>query len=98
MYTEKIHENAIKVNLNGSADDTMTTLITKRHPLFKAISRLNELEEKELPKPPKIQPWSPAECPSCGCSLSKSLGDGYYEHLYGLERCPKCNQLILWFD
>jgi hypothetical protein len=53
--------------------------------------------EKQIPVSPIIKKWMPAECPTCGESLSKSLGDGYYKHNYGQEFCV-CGQRIEWDD
>ena len=56
-----------------------------------AIKALN----KQIPKKPIIEKWSPARCPSCDESLSESAGDGYYNHFYHLEFC-KCGQKLEW--
>lgn len=93
-YTKILDKHAIELLL---ADNT-TKRITDTDPMFPAIRQLNQLEEKETEKPVIIQDWSPAECPTCGNLLSESLGDGYYRHRYGLERCPRCNQLLGWAD
>lgn len=59
--------------------------------LREAIGALN----KQVPKKPKIENWSPALCPSCGGELSESAGDGYYNHHYHLIFC-NCGQRLRW--
>lgn len=51
--------------------------------------------EKQVPKKPIMEDWSPAKCPSCGAELSDDLGDGYYKHYYGLKVCD-CGQQLKW--
>ena len=63
-----------------------------------AIDTAIETLEKQIPKKPIIEPWSPAICPSCGEELSRSLGDGYYSHRVHLTHCPnlECLQRLDW--
>ena len=66
---------------------------------YRAIGTIDEfkaLKDTSVAKKPIIKPWSAARCPSCDCSLSESLGDGYYQHFESLERCDKCNQKLDW--
>jgi len=51
--------------------------------------------DKQIPKKPKIESWSPAECPSCGESLSECVGDGYYRHYENMTIC-ECGQKLKW--
>lgn len=51
--------------------------------------------EKQIPKKPIIEMWSPTYCPSCGEELSESIGDGYYQHFTSLEICD-CGQKLDW--
>lgn len=65
---------------------------------YKEIGTIEEfktLKEKSVAKKPIIKPWSDARCPSCGCSLSESLGDGYYRHFESMDRCY-CGQKLDW--
>jgi hypothetical protein len=52
--------------------------------------------EKQIPTKPIKEKWSPALCPNCGESLSKSLGDGYYKHYDGIIIC-NCGQKLDWY-
>lgn len=60
------------------------------------VEECREAMEKQKAKYVKIEPWSPAHCPSCDYELSTHIGDGYYKHPTFLKRCPKCGQLITW--
>jgi hypothetical protein len=51
--------------------------------------------DKQIPKEPIIESWSPALCPSCGAELSELIGDGYYKHHYGQTIC-ECGQKLKW--
>lgn len=51
--------------------------------------------EKQIPKQPRMEYWSPAICPTCRGELSKHLGYGYYEHLTLLTVC-ECGQKLDW--
>lgn len=53
-----------------------------------------EALEKQIPKEPIIESWMPTLCPNCKCSLSKSLGDGFYEDIKKLV-CD-CGQKLKW--
>lgn len=59
------------------------------------VEEFKALKEKAEPKKPIIKPWSDARCPSCNCSLSESLGDGYYQHFTSLNICD-CGQKLDW--
>lgn len=63
-----------------------------------SVEECREAVEKMKPKKVIIKPWSPAECPTCGKSLSTNEGDGYYRHWTHIERCPnvECAQRLLW--
>lgn len=70
----------------------------KENQQYHAIGTVEEfkaLKEKAEPKKPIIKLWSEARCPSCLCSLSESLGDGYYKHFTSLKRCD-CGQKLDW--
>ena len=61
------------------------------------VSEFRELKEKATAKKVIIKPWNPAKCPSCGASLSESLGDGYYRHHVLKARCD-CGQFLDWSE
>jgi hypothetical protein len=63
--------------------------------LSEAFKLAIESMEKQIPKKPKIESWSPALCPACGEELSESIGDGYYKHWYNKEICD-CGQKLKW--
>lgn len=62
------------------------------------LEEVREAVERQKPKHPIIEPWSPAICPTCGEELSESLGDGYYRHKTYLKRCTnaECAQRLDW--
>lgn len=93
-YTKKINPNLIAV----AQPNGRMIKVSRKNPLFPAIERLNQYEELNTEKTVTLQEWLPVTCPTCGASLSKSLGDGYYKHDYNLERCPECNQKLKWPD
>lgn len=51
--------------------------------------------DKQIPKKPIIESWSPALCPTCRKELSELLGDGYYKHYYYMDICG-CGQRLKW--
>ena len=51
--------------------------------------------EKQLPKKPIREKWSPTECPSCKAELSELIGDGYYKDWVTLKFCD-CGQRLDW--
>lgn len=53
--------------------------------------------EKQIPKKPLVEAWSPALCPCCNAELSESIGDGYYKHYKGLKICD-CGQSLDWSE
>lgn len=59
-----------------------------------------EALEKQVPKKVVIKPWQGTTCPSCGESLSESLGDGYYKHHTHWDYChnSKCLQRLDWSE
>jgi len=63
--------------------------------LQNALSLGVEALEKQIPRKPKIEKWSPAYCPSCDRELSESVGDGYYEHYDQINIC-ECGQKLKW--
>lgn len=71
------------------------TLSNRRRQAYEVA--LEALEKQEAKKV-EIKEWSPAICPSCGCELSESVGDGYFKHPTFLERCPNpdCGQRLKW--
>ena len=56
-----------------------------------------EALEKQIPKKPIIERWSPSLCPSCKEELSESMGDGYYKHWTSKNICD-CGQKLKWDD
>jgi len=56
---------------------------------------VNASINKQIPRKPIIESWSPALCPSCDTELSESLGDGYYKHWYSKKVCD-CGQKLDW--
>ncbi len=81
----------IKANEDGKT--TYSTLVYDNR--IKNCNTILEVLEKQIPKKPKIEPWSPALCPSCSEELSESVGDGYYKHWYNLKICD-CGQRLMW--
>ena len=84
-------EEAINI-LKGMESTTGNANVTKI-PLQMAIKAL----EKQMPAKPIIERWEPARCPACQEPLSEHMGDGYYKHWEGLDRCPDCGQMLVWY-
>lgn len=63
--------------------------------MLEALSMGVQALDKQIPKKPIIESWSPALCPSCRKELSESIGDGYYKHYYSLNIC-ECGQKLKW--
>ena len=76
-------------------NDTEADIKYSREDINKAILMGMSALEKQIPKKPIIESWSPARCPLCGSELSELLGDGYYKHWYGLKIC-ECGQKLKW--
>jgi hypothetical protein len=72
-----------KVNYSSNAD------------MLEAIDMAIISLEKQIPKKPIIERYSPAYCPSCKAELSESIGDGYYKHHEGKSIC-ECGQKLKW--
>ena len=53
--------------------------------------------EKQIPKKPLVEAWSPALCPCCNAELSESIGDGYYKHYTTRVVCI-CGQHLDWSE
>lgn len=71
-------------------------IVTGEYPhVAEGIDLAIEALEKQIPKKPIIEKWSPALCSSCGSELSESLGDGYYKHWKNKKVCD-CGQLLNW--
>lgn len=83
-YQEAIKWVEARMRSGGSRDE-----------VWKAGDLAIKALEKQIPKKPIMKPWSPALCPSCGCELSESLGDGYYKHYTHLKVCD-CGQKLEW--
>ena len=70
----------------------------KPHPDYNVIEALgmaiNALE-KQIAKKPIFKTWSPVKCPTCGCDLNKSIGDGYYQRCIPMKFC-ECGQCLNW--
>lgn len=68
----------------------------KEPPKEEYLKLAEEALQKQLPQKPIIKEFSPAICPSCGCELSESLGDGYYKHYISKKICDCCGQKLDW--
>jgi len=68
---------------------------SKNLDLQNALNLGIEALEKQVPRTPKIEKWSPAYCPSCDRELSVIIGDGYYEHYDQINICD-CGQKLKW--
>lgn len=53
--------------------------------------------EKQIAKKPIFNTWSPVKCPTCGCDLNKSIGDGYYQRCIPMKFC-ECGQKLDWSE
>ena len=91
------HEQAIELIQKQINLGTLKGDFKPRKHVVKAYKLAVKALDKQIPKTPKIERWSPALCPSCGNELSEDLGDGYYRHWYGLSIC-ECGQKLKWGD
>lgn len=99
----KFDDDACKIFINHEKANCFESIIKALHLLEKyqelgTIEEINHAMELQIPKTPKVKPWSPARCPSCGTELSHFIGDGIYRHSTFLERCPNpdCAQRLNW--
>lgn len=55
---------------------------------------------RDINTPQKViqEDWNPSKCPRCRESFDdyEPCDDGYYQRVYGLERCPYCGQKLEW--
>lgn len=65
--------------------------------IYEAIDFAIAYLEKDIPKKPIKQNWSPNLCPTCKADLGGKCNDGYYENPR-FDRCPECNQKLDYDD
>ena len=89
--------DGFKKEIEENADNktSFSTIIYDNR--IKNCNTILKILEKQIPKKPKIESWSPALCPSCMEELSESIGDGYYKHWYSKKICD-CGQKLKWED
>lgn len=71
--------------------------VTFDETLFASLNMAIEALEKQIPKRPILESWSPALCPSCSAELSELVGDGCDKHWYNKKICD-CGQKLDWSE
>ena len=78
-------------------DCAKCNLVKEEEPLLEAFGMAIKALEKQIAKKPIFNTWSPVKCPTCGCDLNKSIGDGYYQRCIPMKFC-ECGQKLDWSE